>query len=69
MPQTTPKIRKSKRPRPDGKLTFIAQHMGISLPTYYKYRKGIWAQPFDYDQRHAAAEAAWVEKQKEASAA
>jgi hypothetical protein len=62
-------IRKSTRPRPDGMKSFIARHMGISLQTYYKYRAGIWPQPFDYDQRHAAAEAAWEQHQPKAESA
>jgi ACT domain-containing protein len=63
MPQAKPKIRRSQRPRPDGRLTFIARHMGVSLATYYKYRKGIWPQPYDYAERHAAAESAWDNRQ------
>lgn len=59
MPQTTPHIRKSSKPRANGRLTFIARHMGITMATLYKYRKGLWPQPYDYDERLAAAEAAW----------
>lgn len=56
-------IRQSKRPRPDGRKSFIASHMGISLATFYKYRKGIWPQPFNYAERLSAAETAWKESQ------
>lgn len=54
-------ISKYKKPRANGRLTFIAKHMGITLASLYKYRKGIWTRPFDYDERLAAAEAAWDE--------
>lgn len=65
MPQTKPNIRKSAKPRPDGRKTFIARHMGVSLQTYYKYRVGIWPRPYDYDEREAAAIAAWESRQQE----
>jgi len=56
-------IRQSQKPRPSGKKTFLARHMGIQPTTFYKYRVGIWPRPYDYDQRLAAAEAAWEAKQ------
>jgi len=63
-------IQYSKRRAPDGRLAFVAEHMGITPATLYKYRKGIWPRPYDYDQRLAAAEAAWLaEKARRAAKA